>query len=293
MQADRLIRRQCPGRGGPDRNRCVREIAARELEAARGVERVNYPEPHVHRWRRALLVLDLRLRERRAAVQAPVHGLEAADQVAPADDRGKGAQLLCLIARCHREIRIVPVADDPETLEIHALRFHLARSELPAGLAEGVGIELLAHASMFLLDLLLDWQAMAVPARHVRRVVAVERARLDDDVLEDLVDRVADVDHAVGIGRAVQQHELRAPRELLALLSVDVVALPGFHEIRLATREIRLHREVGVRQVDRLLVVHESFLRHPEALALAARRGASVPSLIRDPGSGSRRAVSK
>jgi hypothetical protein len=34
--------------------------------------------------------------------------------------------------------------------------------------------------------------------------------RLDDDVLEDLVDRVADVDLAVGVGRAVVQHEARA-----------------------------------------------------------------------------------
>jgi hypothetical protein len=32
---------------------------------------------------------------------------------------------------------------------------------------------------------------------------------LDDDVLEDLVDRVADVDVAVGVGRAVVQHEAR------------------------------------------------------------------------------------
>ncbi len=56
-------------------------------------------------------------------------------------------------------------------------------------------------------DLVLDRQAVAVPARHVGRVEAGQRLRADDDVLEDLVDRVADVDVAVGVGRAVVQDE--------------------------------------------------------------------------------------
>jgi hypothetical protein len=61
-----------------------------------------------------------------------------------------------------------------------------------------------------LLDLVLDRQAVAVPARHIGRVETGQRLGADDDVLEDLVHRVADVDVAVGVGRAVVQHEARA-----------------------------------------------------------------------------------
>ena len=54
-------------------------------------------------------------------------------------------------------------------------------------------------------------QAVAVPARHVRRVEAQHVAGLDDEVLEDLVERRADVDLAVGVRRpVVQQVELGA-----------------------------------------------------------------------------------
>jgi hypothetical protein len=66
-------------------------------------------------------------------------------------------------------------------------------------------------------DLVLDGQAVAVPARHVGRVEAGHGLGADDDVLEDLVERVADVDAAVGVGRAVVQHELGRPAEALRI----------------------------------------------------------------------------
>ncbi len=209
VQADCLIRRQRPGRRGPDRDGGMQEIVGRQPKPARGIVRIGDLEAHVDGRRVALLVLDLGLGERGAAIEAPVHGLEAAHQVSAADDRGECAQLLGLVTRGHREVRILPVAHHAEALEIRHLDLHLARRVLAAGLAERVGIEFLADAPVLLLDLLLDRQAVAVPARHVGRVEAIERARLDDDVLQHLVDGVADVDHAVRIRRAVHQHELR------------------------------------------------------------------------------------
>src|SRR5690606_40899703 len=64
-------------------------------------------------------------------------------------------------------------------------------------------------------DLPTCWvgQAMAIPARHVGGVEAGQGARADDHVLDDLVNRVADVDAAVGVGRAVVQDELRTRSE--------------------------------------------------------------------------------
>ena len=50
---------------------------------------------------------------------------------------------------------------------------------------------------------------MAVPARDVLRVETRQLAAFDDHVLEHLVQRVADMQLAVGVGRAVVQHEQR------------------------------------------------------------------------------------
>ncbi len=91
-----------------------------------------------------------------------------------------------------------PVTGHAQPLEVHALDIDLLFGELAALLAEFDGVEPgadLPHS--FHRD--LDRQAMAVPARHIC-IEAGQVARLDDDVLQDLVDRVAQVDAAVGVG---------------------------------------------------------------------------------------------
>ena len=67
----------------------------------------------------------------------------------------------------------------------------------------------LALGAVLLLDLPLDRQAVAVPARHVVGVVAEHLLAARHHVLEDLVERVPDMDVAVGVGRAVVQDEFR------------------------------------------------------------------------------------
>ena len=59
----------------------------------------------------------------------------------------------------------------------------------------------------FLYHFVLDWQAMAVPTRDVRRAFAEHRLRFHHEVLEDFVERRAHVDIAVGEWRAVMQNE--------------------------------------------------------------------------------------
>jgi hypothetical protein len=64
-------------------------------------------------------------------------------------------------------------------------------------------------AAQLLFDLPLDRQSVAVPAGDVVDVVAQREPRADDEVLQGLLQGVADVDRAVGVGRAVMQHEER------------------------------------------------------------------------------------
>jgi hypothetical protein len=96
---------------------------------------------------------------------------------------------------------------------------------------------------------------VAIPARHVGRIEAGERARLDDDVLQDLVDRGADMDVAVRIRRAVVQHEARAPLGDLAQALVDAFFLPFLHPERLSLGEVAAHREWRLGKIQRVFVV--------------------------------------
>ena len=104
-------------------------------------------------------------------------------------------------------------------------RFNCSRctSTQCCGIGAALGAELLDRhlvlvellLAILLLDLPLDRQAVAVPAGHVGRVLAEQGLGADDHVLERVVERMADVDVAVGVGRAVVEDELLAARARL------------------------------------------------------------------------------
>src|SRR5699024_892446 len=83
------------------------------------------------------------------------------------------------------------------------------------------------------LDLMLNGQPVAVPARHIGSIETSQTLGLDDDVLEDLVDRMADVDAAVGVGRAIVKDEGLAATALLTQAPVDIQLLPLGDPLRL------------------------------------------------------------
>src|SRR5262249_30016773 len=159
----------------------------------------------------AVFVFDFRFGKSGAAIKAPVHGLQTPIQMAVRDDLAERAHLLRFVARIHRQIRPLPVTEHAEPLEVGALRIDLLRGEFAAGGTERARIELVPGSSVLLFDGEFDRQSVAIPAWNIWRIEARDRARLDDDVLEDLVDRVAQVDDAVRVRRTIVQHERRTP----------------------------------------------------------------------------------
>ena len=153
-----------------------------------------------------VLVFDLGFGERGAAGNAPIDRLFAAIHETFFDDVGKQAQLVGLVFLVERQIWIIPVAEDAETFELLALDINIFAGVGFAGFADGggvgAGVASLAH---FLGNLEFDGQAVAIPARHIGRAETPEGFVFDDDVLENLVQRGADVDIAVGEWRAVVQ----------------------------------------------------------------------------------------
>src|SRR5438105_10147922 len=98
--------------------------------------------------------------------------------------------------------------------------------------------------------------AVAVPTWHIRRAVAAQCFVFDDDVLENLVERVADVDVAVGERRAIVQDKFFGTGARGLDFIVELFFLPLFQTPGFTRDEVGLHREVRPRQVQGVFVVH-------------------------------------
>jgi hypothetical protein len=159
-----------------------------------------------------LVVFDLGLGERGAARDAPVHGLLGLVDEVLLDEAGQLAHDGGLVFGGHREIRLVPLAEDAEALELLLLDGDVFVRIFAALAAERNRGHLALLGAQIPVDLELDRQAVAVPAGHVRRVLAHHAAAAEQQVLEDLVHDVADVDVAVRVGRSVVQDEERRVR---------------------------------------------------------------------------------
>jgi hypothetical protein len=134
-----------------------------------------------------------------------------------------------------------------------------AESDHRVGMGE-VGFRLALRPIILLLDLPFDRQAVAVPAGNVVRILVEHLLRAGDEILEDLVQRVADVDVAVGVGRAVMQDELALARARRAKLPVEIVLLPAGEDFRLLLRQAGAHRKVRLRQIEARRIIGAGFV---------------------------------
>ena len=146
------------------------------------------------------------------------------------------------------------------------------QANLFGGEGPAFGLHLVAWqvASELLFDRILDRQAMAIPAWDVLRVESFELALLDDHVLENLVDRMAHVDLAVGIRGPVVQYEFGRPGARIAQLLVDALFIPLPGPSGLALGQVAAHGEGCFRQIQGAAVV--DFFGH-EAVAASCSAG--------------------
>ena len=84
--------------------------------------------------------------------------------------------------------------------------------EGPALAAEFIDRHFILAAAFFAIlffDLPFVRQAVTVPARHIIRIVPGHLLRAGNEIFQDFVERMTDMDIAVGIRRAVMEHEFR------------------------------------------------------------------------------------
>src|SRR5262249_16233986 len=112
-----------------------------------------------------------------------------------------------------------------------------------------------ALGAVLLLDLPLDRQAVAVPARHVVRAVTHHLVPARPHVLQALVERWAHVDAAARIGSPGGQAEPGADAWICAQALVEPELLPAGEDLGLLLRQPGAHREIGLGQKKSLAVV--------------------------------------
>ena len=253
VEGEGEVRGQRPGRRRPDDGEDALAGEGRVLRGERGQLLRGEREAHVDLRRDVVLVvLDLGLGERGAAGDAPVDGLLRLVDEVLLGEVGELPDDRRLVERRHREVRVLPLAEDAEALELRLLDAHELLGVAATGLAEGDRRHLALLRPEVLVDLELDREAVAVPARAVRRVLAGHRPAAHDHVLEDLVEDGPQVDVPVRVGRPVVQHEARLPGARPADLPVEVARLPLLEPARLGLGKVGLHREVGAGKVQRL-----------------------------------------
>ena len=153
----------------------------------------------------------------------------------------------------HGEIGVLEIAGDAEPLEFLRLHTDPMRRKITTFLAEFVDgdfVLVLALGAIGFLDLPFDRQAVAVPAGDVIAVKPAHLERAGDDVLQHLVEGMADMEVAVGIGRAVMEHIFRPACSVIAQAFVEVHLLPAGEDLRLLLRQSGAHRKLRLRQVE-------------------------------------------
>ncbi len=95
-----------------------------------------------------------------------------------------------------------------------------------------------------------DGEAVAVPTRDVGGVEAGHGFGFDDEVLNALVEGVAEVDGSVGVGWAVVEDVFCGAGTGGADLGIQVLLLPPRQASRLVLRQVGLHGEGGLGQIQ-------------------------------------------
>ena len=250
-QAHGGVGRKGPRRGGPNEHVRIAGGAGSLEDAGHGVKL----ELHVNGRGNLVGVFDFSLGKSRMALLAPVDGLATAIHLALEVHIAENLHVAGLEVRDIGQIRVIPVGVDAQALEAIALDADVFGRPLAAQTAQ-LGLRRFLHLirAQSDLDHMLDRLAVAVPTRHVRGEVPALGMAFVHEVLQHLVEGVADVDGAVGIRRAIVQDEGLAVLVLLENLFVDVLLLPLLKPFRLGCRQVAPHREIRLREIHGVLV---------------------------------------
>ena len=181
---------------------------------------------------------------------APVHGLEAAIHVALFEKRDEGVGDGGFVLRTHRQVRIFPLPQHAQALEIPPVLIHVARSEFPAHAPEFSRRDASLFPAQLFFHLRFNRQAVAIPAGNVGSAKSRHGLGLHDHVFQNFIEAGAEVDRAGRIRRPVMQDV--GGRSCARLLDavIKFFLFPLRKLLRLVLRQAGLHGEGRARQIQ-------------------------------------------
>ena len=156
----------------------------------------------------------------RTAVCTPVHRFGSFMQMTCFNDFAQGTNDVRFKTKIHSEIRIIPFAKYTKTFKIFSLTIHLLVRIFTTGITKNFGINFHASLTYLLLNVQLNRKTMTIPTRHIRRIKTTKRFGFNNDVFEHFINRVTDVNIAIGIRRPIVQNKLFTTSARLAQFGV-------------------------------------------------------------------------
>ena len=103
---------------------------------------------------------------------------------------------------------------------------------------------------------MFNGQAVAIPAGHVNTVKAGHVFGFNDDILDNFIERCAQMNITVGVGRAIMQNVGGFPFGRFPDFLINVNFFPFLQHFRLTLCQIRLHRKIRLGKIQCLFVIH-------------------------------------
>jgi len=168
-----------------------------------------------------IFVLHFSLGQGGAVVDAPVDRLQAAIDEALFQEAVKRLQSLGLVRARHGFVGRLPAPEAANALKLLRLQVDILLRVGPAGVKHLRYRHSELFMAQFLVDLDLDGQPVAVIAGDVGGVEPGHGLRFDHEVLQALVESVAQVNGSVGVGRAVVEQVNRPALAGFAQLLIE------------------------------------------------------------------------
>ena len=188
-----------------------------------------------------VFVFDFGFGERGFVMHAPINRAQTFVDESVFVEREECVQHYGLVAGVHSGVWLIESSKDSDALELLALEVEIFLRVLAAFGTDVERAHLKLLAAEFFINLDLDRETVAVPARDVGGIHAGHGFGLHNEVLQALIHGRAEVDGAAGVGRPIMQNVLRRSLPSLANALVDGHLLPALEHLRLVLGQIGLH----------------------------------------------------
>ena len=150
-----------------------------------------------------VLVFDFGFGERGFVVHTPIHRAQALVDEVVLVEGVERLQHHRFVLRRHRGVRAIKTSEDANALELFPLQIEKLLRELTALAAHVERTHLQLLATKLLVNLDLDWQAVAVPSWDIGCVKSGHGFGLDYEILQAFIEGGAEVNGSAGVGRPI------------------------------------------------------------------------------------------